>query len=161
MVKRLSTMWETWVSSLGREDLLEKEMAIHSSTIAWKIHGQRSLVGYSPWGHKESDTTEQLHFPFTFPRFYTWKKTVMLISTLTTSLQHYRRLAIRQEKERKGIKIEKVEIKKAVFFHRWHHLYTEKMTESKDKTTKTNDWVKQDYMIQDLYAKINCIFIYY
>ena len=36
-VKRLSTMWETWVRSLGREDCLEKEMAIHSSTIAWKI----------------------------------------------------------------------------------------------------------------------------
>ena len=37
MVKRLSTMWETRVRSLGREDPLEKEMAIHSSTIAWKI----------------------------------------------------------------------------------------------------------------------------
>ena len=37
MVKRLSTMWETWVRSLGREDPLEKEMAIHSSTFAWKI----------------------------------------------------------------------------------------------------------------------------
>ena len=37
MVKRLSTMWETQVLSLGREDLLEKEMAIHSSTIAWKM----------------------------------------------------------------------------------------------------------------------------
>ena len=36
-VKRLSTMWETRVWSLGREDPLEKEMAIHSSTIAWKI----------------------------------------------------------------------------------------------------------------------------
>ena len=36
-VKRLSTMRETWVRSLGREEPLEKEMAIHSSTIAWKI----------------------------------------------------------------------------------------------------------------------------
>ena len=36
-VKCLSTMRETWVPSLGREDPLEKEMAIHSSTIAWKI----------------------------------------------------------------------------------------------------------------------------
>lgn len=33
------------------------------------------------------------------------------------------------------------------------------MIESKDKTTKTNDWAKQDYMIQDLYAKINYIYI--
>ena len=37
MVKRLSTMWETQVQSLGREDPLEKEMAILSSTIAWKM----------------------------------------------------------------------------------------------------------------------------
>ena len=37
MVKHLSIMWETWVRSLGWEDPLEKEMAIHSSTIAWKI----------------------------------------------------------------------------------------------------------------------------
>ena len=36
-VKRLSTMWETQVCSLAREDPLEKEMAMHSSTIAWKI----------------------------------------------------------------------------------------------------------------------------
>ena len=66
MVKHLPTMQETWVRSLGWEDLREKEMANHSSTLAWKItgksHGQRSLVGYSPWGRKESDMTEQLHF---------------------------------------------------------------------------------------------------
>ena len=37
---------------------LEQEMATHSSILAWKIHGQRSPVGYSPWGCKESDTTE-------------------------------------------------------------------------------------------------------
>ena len=37
MVKSLSTMWETRVRSLGWDDPLEKEMAIHSSTIAWKI----------------------------------------------------------------------------------------------------------------------------
>ena len=36
-VKRLPAMRETWVQSLGREDPLEKEMAIHSSTLAWKI----------------------------------------------------------------------------------------------------------------------------
>ena len=37
MVKRLPAMPETWVQSLGREDPLEKEMATHSSTLAWKI----------------------------------------------------------------------------------------------------------------------------
>ena len=36
-VKRLLIMWETWVQSLGREDLLEKEMVTHSSILAWKI----------------------------------------------------------------------------------------------------------------------------
>ena len=36
-IKHLPTMWETWVLSLGQEDPLEKEMANHSSTLAWKI----------------------------------------------------------------------------------------------------------------------------
>ena len=36
-VKGVPTMWETWVQSLGWEDPLEKEMATHSSTLAWKI----------------------------------------------------------------------------------------------------------------------------
>ena len=49
------------VQSLGREDPLEKEMAACSSIIVWKFHGERSLAGYSPWGHKESDTTELIN----------------------------------------------------------------------------------------------------
>ena len=49
MVQRLSTMWETQVQSLGWEDPLEKEMAIHSSTIAWKIPWTEEPHGYSPW----------------------------------------------------------------------------------------------------------------
>ena len=61
MVKRLLAMRETWVQSLGWEDPLEKEMATHSSTpvlLPGKFHALRSLVGYSPWGCKESHTTE-------------------------------------------------------------------------------------------------------
>ena len=46
---------ETNVQSLGGEALLEKEMVTQSSILAWRIHGQRSLEGYSPWGCKESD----------------------------------------------------------------------------------------------------------
>ena len=46
------------VQSLGQEDPFEKEMATHTSILAWRIHGQRSLVGYSPSGHKELDVTE-------------------------------------------------------------------------------------------------------
>ena len=49
---------ETWIQSLGQEDSLVEEMATHSSIIAWGIPWQRSLVGYSPCGHKESDVTE-------------------------------------------------------------------------------------------------------
>ena len=58
MVKRLPAMWRTWVQSLGREDPLEKEMATHSSILAWKFHRQRSLVGYTVHEvAKKSDTT--------------------------------------------------------------------------------------------------------
>ena len=60
MVKNLPAMQETWVQSLGGEDPLEKEMITHSSTLLGEFHEQRSLVGYTPWSHKESDTTEQL-----------------------------------------------------------------------------------------------------
>ena len=59
-------MWETQFRALGWEDPLEKEMAIHSSTIAWKIPQTEEPGRYSLWGHKESDMTEQLHFHFTF-----------------------------------------------------------------------------------------------
>ena len=45
MVKRLPTMQETLVRSLGQEDPLEKEMATHSSTLAWKIPWTESLAG--------------------------------------------------------------------------------------------------------------------
>jgi len=57
-------MRETQVRSLGREDPLEKEMATHSSTLAWKIPWMEEpgRAPTSPWGHKESDTTERLHF---------------------------------------------------------------------------------------------------
>ena len=68
-VNRLSTMWETWVRSLGREDPLEKEMASHSSILAWRILWTEELGGLQSMGRKELDTTEQLHFHFTFSEF--------------------------------------------------------------------------------------------
>ena len=61
LVKILPAMQEpqeTQVQSLGWEDPLEEGMATHSSVFVWRIHGQRSLAGYSPWGHKESDMIE-------------------------------------------------------------------------------------------------------
>ena len=45
-------MQEMWIRFLGWEGPLEKEMATHSSILAWKSHGQRSLAIYSPWGHR-------------------------------------------------------------------------------------------------------------
>ena len=52
-------MQEMWVQFPGQEDLLEKEMATHSSILAWeKSHGQRSLAGYSSWTSKGSHKTE-------------------------------------------------------------------------------------------------------
>ena len=57
-------MQETWVRSLGQEDPLEKEMATHSSILAWRIPWTVAYQapGSSPWDGKESDTTERLHF---------------------------------------------------------------------------------------------------
>ena len=56
MVKHLPRMWETWVQSLGREDPLEKEMATHSSILAWKIPwmeepGRLQSMGLQRVGH--------------------------------------------------------------------------------------------------------------
>ena len=56
IVKRLLTMWETWVRALGQEDPLEKEMATHSSILAWKIPwmeepGRLQSMGLQRVGH--------------------------------------------------------------------------------------------------------------
>ena len=59
-LKCLPAMRETWVQSLGREDPLEKWQPT-PVFLPGESHGQRSLVGYIPWGHKESDMTERLH----------------------------------------------------------------------------------------------------
>ena len=69
-IKHLPAVRETQVRSLGWEDPLEKEMATHSSILAWRIPWiERSLVGYSPQGRKELDMTEQLHsLSFTLER---------------------------------------------------------------------------------------------
>ena len=66
MVKRLPTMQETPVQFLGREDLLEKEMATHSSTLAWKIPwmeepGRLQSMGLQRVGH-DGATSLSLHF---------------------------------------------------------------------------------------------------
>ena len=66
MVKRLPTLWETWVQSLGQEDTLEEEMATHSSILAWKIPwteepGRLQSMGSQRVGH---DWVTSLHFTY-------------------------------------------------------------------------------------------------
>ena len=62
-VKSLPAVWETWVHSLDQEDLWRRAWQPTSVFLPGEFHGQRSLVCYSPWGRKESDITDRLHFP--------------------------------------------------------------------------------------------------
>ena len=57
MVKNLPAMWETWVRSLGQEDPLGKEMATHSSILAWKIPWTEEPGGLPSMGSQESAVT--------------------------------------------------------------------------------------------------------
>ena len=61
MIRNLPANAGVMGSSLGQQDPVEEEMATHSVFLPGKSHGQRSLVGYSPWGHKELDMTYQLN----------------------------------------------------------------------------------------------------
>ena len=58
MVKNPPATQETWLQSLGQEDPLEEGMATHSGILAWRIPMDRGALSATPWGHKESDTTE-------------------------------------------------------------------------------------------------------
>ena len=62
VVKNPPAMQEPHVQSLGREDPLEKGMAIHSSILVWRIPWTEEPGGCSPWGRQELDTTERLTF---------------------------------------------------------------------------------------------------
>jgi len=65
MVKNLPAMQETWVQSQGQEDPLEKDMATYSSIFAWKSPWTEEPGRlYSPWGRKESDTSDWLTLRF-------------------------------------------------------------------------------------------------
>ena len=70
MVKNPPAMQKTWLQSMGWDDPLGKEMATHSSILAWRIPWTEEPGGWgggnSPWGHKVSDMTEQL-------TTHTWK----------------------------------------------------------------------------------------
>ena len=61
-VKRLPAMWETGFDSWVGETPWRRKWQSTPALLPGKSHGRRSLIGYSPWGHKELDTTEQLHY---------------------------------------------------------------------------------------------------
>ena len=86
MVKNPPALQQNQVQSLTPEDPLEKEMQPNPIFPPGKSPGQRSLAGYSPWGHKESDTTEGLSLgyyskninassstPYSIPSPSSWK----------------------------------------------------------------------------------------
>ena len=58
ITENLSAMQETLVQPLGGEDTLEKGITTSPVFLPGELHGQKSLVGYSPWGLKDLDTTE-------------------------------------------------------------------------------------------------------
>ena len=71
-------MQETWVQSLSQENPMEKGITTHSVFLPGKSYGQRSLVGYTPWGQKESDMTEQLTLSlFTFTDVVTYNEAML------------------------------------------------------------------------------------
>ena len=87
MVKHLPTMQETWVQPLGWEDVLEKEMATHCSILAW----------YGPWGRKESDTTEQLHFTLNFSTLLWVQSSKVCLSSKSGEIMHKKTLSFKTQ----------------------------------------------------------------
>ena len=65
VIKNQPAMQEIWVWSRGRENSLEKEMATHSNILVWEIPWTGE-TDYSPWGHEDSDMTEQLTLSLSF-----------------------------------------------------------------------------------------------
>ena len=84
--KNLPAMQMTWVQSLGLEFSWRREWQPTPVFSPGEFHGQRSLAGYSPWGHKESDTTEWLHFLFFLWGKYQGKAYVLFLKKWPNSL---------------------------------------------------------------------------
>ena len=70
-VKNLLAMQGTWVQSLGREDALERKWQLIPVFLPGESHGQRSLVGYSPWACKELDIAELISTQHTVDNLFT------------------------------------------------------------------------------------------
>ena len=70
MVENLPAMHKTWVRSQGWEDPQRREWQPTPVSLPGESHGQRSLVGYSPWGCKDSDMTEPLYVSLQIPLLF-------------------------------------------------------------------------------------------
>ena len=81
LVKNLPAMQETWIRSLGWEDPLEKGKATHSRILAWRT----PWTVYSPWGCKESDTTERLGYYYCTILVHDW---LISLSVMSSRLVH-------------------------------------------------------------------------
>ena len=103
-VKRLPTTWETWVRSLGREDPLEKEMATHSSILAWKIPrmqepGGLQSMGSQRVGHNWATSPHQKPSVFFLCKLYityllnTYKIFLFNMKHYVWQLKHYTNLS--------------------------------------------------------------------
>ena len=89
MVKRLSTMRETWVRTVGREDLLEKEMAIHSSTITWKIPWTEEPGRLQSMGSQRvrQDRLSDFTFTFTHTHIYIYSHIIILTDIFSEEIE--------------------------------------------------------------------------
>jgi len=95
-------MQEMWVWSLGQEDPLEEEMTTHSSILAWEIQEQRSLDGYSPWGHKRVryDLATKQHMVWV--RQYRHSSEIFTSDKLISRTKIQQNRTIRRSQKRRG-----------------------------------------------------------
>ena len=99
MVKNPPAMRVTWVRSLSWEDPLEEGMVTHSSILAGKFHGQRSLEGYSHWSHKEMDMTKATqHICMSIFKYYAYVilKNKMLNEKRPSGIVNFKLIITRQ-----------------------------------------------------------------
>ena len=99
-------MQETWVQSLGREDSLKESMATYSSILAEEHCGQRSLAGYGPWCHIESDMTEVtstqgcMHCVLLLGRLGTWDPLLQCYNAYTWKNFSSNKILIQRDEKR-------------------------------------------------------------
>ena len=105
MVKNLPAMQETRVYSIGQEDFPVRKWQPTPVFLPGEFHGQRTLVGYSSWGHTESDTTEQLTLMLTLKKLLSlmggYQKGQDCEVTLQQSLLHW----LNTQAENKSVKM--------------------------------------------------------